>query len=245
MECNSITYKAVINNDNLPKYGELKLKTVGTGNSVAINIKSAVAQTLTIISGNGTFVVSGVKTLPVAKNTEVSPITTNDADVISVKNKYELLQLLGKTDNGQNLSVTDLSDLEYCTKLQKLTLKYSEFGGNIQSLAKLTELTYLYLMSSNFTGDISNLSGMISLADLNVENSAIGGTIESLCEGMFADGRTSGELVIRSLMNGITFNNQTRNGVKITFNSTGCTVVNTFASDAPLGTLSNGVWTYN
>lgn len=244
MQCNSIMYKAVINNDNLPKYGELKLKTVGTGNSVAINIKSAVAQTLTIISGNGTFVASGAKTLPIAKNTEISPITTNDADVISVENKYELLQLNGKTDNGQNLSVADLSELEYCTKLKKLTLKHAD-SGNIQSLSKLTELTNLILVSANFTGDISNLSGMISLAELDVRNSAISGTIESLCEGMFAGGRVSGQLVISSIMNGITFNNQTRNGVKITFNSTGCAVVNTFASDAPLGTLSNGVWTYN
>ncbi len=238
-------YKAVVDNDSLPKYGELKLKTVGTGNSVAINIKSEVAQTLTIVSGNGTFAASGAKTYSIAKNIEASPITTNDADVISVENKYELLQLMVKTDNGQNLSVADLSELEYCTKLKKLSIKYSEFGGNIQSLSRLTELTNLLLMSANFTGDISNLSGMTSLSDLEIQNSAISGTIESLCEGMFANGRSSGVLRITSLMNGITFNNNTRNGVKITFNSTGCVVVNTFASDAPLGTLSNGVWTYN
>lgn len=245
MKCNSIQYKAVINNDNLPKYGELKLKTVGVGNESIINIRSAVVQTLTIVSGNGTFVASGTKIYSIPKNVGISPITTSEADIISVENKYELLQLQGKSENGQNFSIADLSELEYCTKLNILTLKYSELGGSIKSIAKLTNLTKIHLTSGNFIGDISNLSAMTSLSELDIRNSAIDGTIESLCEGMVANGRSSGQLEIQSLMNGITFNGNIRNGVKITFNSTGCEVVNSYASDAPLGTLSNGVWTYN
>lgn len=243
-------YKGSINDpDNkILAYGELRLKTVGSDNNVVCSLKSAVAQTLKIISGTGVFRQSNDTELAYIQNQEQSPLTTANGDVISIENKYELVFLNGKSASGQNLKIEKLSDLSYSTKLQKLTFK--EIGEGVTTdVANLTSLGTLHLASPNVGGSILDFSKLIALRDLDIQYAQITGKFETFIEQLITNGIANDANIVVNIMGnasstGPTLHGIYKNKLKFAFNSTGCVVWNTMPATPTINaTLSNGVWT--
>lgn len=140
----------------------------------------------------------------------------------------------------------NLTDLMPLTSVNYVSLNSCHnVHGTISAFASRTSLNYLNLWGSGATGDIYTLGALISLTTLELP-SAIVGTLESLIEGMWSNGRRSGNLVVYYYSSNITLH-----GVKstrderwnCTFANKGVSIVNSV--DSSITASYNGTsWTY-
>ena len=117
--------------------------------------------------------------------------------------------------------------------------------GSLSSFSSRTALTTLNIYGTQITGDISTLGALVSLGTLKIPN-AVNGTLESLIEAMWTNGRRSGTMNT-FFKNG----NVTIHGVKskanenwnCTFANGGVTIVNS-VSPSKTASYDGTSWTY-
>lgn len=116
----------------------------------------------------------------------------------------------------------DLSAFKNASFLQFKPVRYNLIG-DVDDLAGSTSITGLVLDNNNeMKGDIVSLSNCLSLANLFVVNTKVGGTLESLAEGMYNNGRTSGTMNVHAQSSNVTYNGSaiTQN-MTVTFTANG------------------------
>lgn len=252
----------------LRKPGEMLIfANNGTGNNSGAT--SNVAQTASFRNSGYTFAANNSTGINITTNQSSGTglgVSAQGA-VISIPDKYHLTKLALK--NG--FEVSSLEEFKKCNDLVSLIFTDGiDTTGNVSILAELSNLTYidfnnLTLVTGDIsvfkdrtnitnlgfsnvvklTGNISTLGKLTALTGLNIlSDNLITGSLESLCEGMCTNSRTSGTLGFR-INKGVTFNGNTYSGVadfSIVFSDTGCTV--TVSGNTSTYTKSNGTWTY-
>lgn len=96
----------------------------------------------------------------------------------------------------KNVSKGDLSDLPNISNFWRLSLIGENITGNTSVLSNSVELFDLRLWATSIEGKLSDLSKCIKLTRISSTSSAIEGDWEDMCDGMVANGRTSGRMRI-------------------------------------------------
>lgn len=174
--CLVTTYKAIVDNNELLRLGEMKISvsrvenTNASTNSMVLGFDKP---TDIEITGDGYFTdanYSANKGKIFRAVAGVNNIYFSNGDYnISIMDKYSLTSFdtsVFKGATSKNKAV-DISSFAYCYKLTSLIYLDSNLTGDIDALSGLTSLTILNLRDcSNLTGDIAALSGLTSLTDM-------------------------------------------------------------------------------
>ena len=126
-----------------------------------------------------------------------------------------------------------------------IDLNQTDVVGTINSFENNTNITWLSLYSCpSIYGNIESLYKLINTTRILLSGTAVTGTIETLAEGMLAQGKTT---EVQITVQYGTFNNIPLNGgrVSLNFGSGTITVRQNTSTGSILGTYSNGTWTYN
>lgn len=194
--------KGTVQNDNLPKFGVIRIplmanltsqnwKSVGTvvGTTEA-PVFSLVSGDITVTDSSGTVALPFNFPLGSAYNIKVS--TGNVAPVIEISNKYAI-SYLGNILNkaSEEFSVSELVYLP----LQALECS-NVMVADVDDIVKIQTLVELVLSGENCRGDFANLGNLINLTTLNCYNarSNISGTIEEFVQRARLAGRTTGSV---------------------------------------------------
>ena len=182
------------NNSELLRLGEMRMKILKVSNptehtqgfSIGVN-KPA---TLEIVS-DGYFTdktLTENKGKNITLNVGANNIWVNgNSDVeIAILDKYSLTRIdksyQGEVTNsiyGNNIKF-NISDLQYSTALNTISLSNTQVSGDIASLKNLTALTYLSLGNTQVSGDIASLKNLTALTSLILSNTKVSGDIASL-----------------------------------------------------------------
>jgi hypothetical protein len=145
--------KAVVDNDNLLKLGELRLKVVTTAANQEVGLVGSVFNDISVV-GN---------------TTEISPsnpssytgwikIATPGTHILSIMNKYNLTKI---TCYGSALAlVGGFDDIKYISGLDELNLGSEDIDAGITDvalLANLPALSNIRIWDKNMVGNISSL----------------------------------------------------------------------------------------
>lgn len=176
-----------------------------TGNIIRIESLVANTQKTISLSSIGTYYVVIEDVYAITQLYPHSSSSFGGAD----DDKYNLLYFddLLSTDISGELSFEDTTYMELST-------------GNVIKNDKVTTFT----LSAGFSGDIANVGQFIGLTALKIKQTNVLGTIESMLDRMYANGRTSGKLVItpQHINSGITYDGSTLPfGLDITFSQSG------------------------
>ena len=182
------------NNSELLRLGEMRMKILKVSNptehtqgfSIGVN-KPA---TLEIVS-DGYFTdktLTENKGKNITLNVGANNIWVNgNSDVeIAILDKYSLTRIdksyQGEVTNsiyGNNIKF-NISDLQYSTALNTISLSNTQVSGDIASLKNLTALTYLSLGNTQVSGDIASLKNLTALTSMYLNNTQVSGDIASL-----------------------------------------------------------------
>lgn len=178
--------KAVVDNDNLEKFGVLVLKTTSKDQGAyKFGIIMQNPGTIDAVDG-GT--IKSYRSGGTTDTHQDIPAQTDSTwkaalsteSTFELKNKYDLLTLTLFSD--EYYDNFDLAQLKGCYNLGILIGCVS---GNLSSISELASLAYLNLeranKSSKLKGDVSSLAALVNLAILNInKNTAITGSIADL-----------------------------------------------------------------
>lgn len=116
----------------------------------------------------------------------------------------------------------DLSAFKNASFLQLIPVKRN-LVGDVDDLAGSTSITGLVLDNNNeMKGDIKSLSSCLSLVNLFVVNTKVGGTLESLANGMYNNGRISGTMNVHAQSSNVTYNGSAiTSNMTVTFTANG------------------------
>lgn len=210
VQCLVTKLKGTVNNDSLPKIGELRIKfrkvSRPSVDSQYLNLSTVGTQSITIV-GDGYFTDSTLSqnkgtTLSITGNNNIVYVSNTNCEV-SIPNKYNITDLnLGNNSkkifnkeldldqlkcsplNSINVPYVNLigglDDLKNITSLMSIIMQGSNVTGNISSLKNLTLLKTLNLSNTNVIGDLDNLKGITSLSSIILSNTNIAGDISSL-----------------------------------------------------------------
>ena len=195
--------------------------------TASIWITSTENQTVKIYTNSGVF--AGSESLVANVKSTISINTTGTFYVI-VENVYAITSLYPHSSNSFGGAADDKYNLLYFDDLLSTDISgelifenvaYMELNtGNVIKNDKITTFT----LSAGFSGDIANVGQFISLTALKIKQTNVLGTIESMLDRMYANGRTSGKLTItpQHINSGITYDGSTLSwGLDITFSPSG------------------------
>lgn len=209
-QCLVTKLKGTVNNNSLPKIGELRIKfrkvSSPSVDSQYLNLSIINTQSITIV-GDGYFTDSTLSqnkgtTLSITGNNNIVYVSNTNCEV-SIPNKYNITDLnLGNNSKRIFNKELDLDQLKYSplnsinapyvnliggldslkniTSLMSIIMQGSNVTGNISSLKNLTLLKTLDLVNTNVIGDLDNLKGLTSLTSIYLNNTNIAGDISSL-----------------------------------------------------------------
>ena len=145
--------KGVVDNDNLPVFGELKLHVMKVNPNTQICVEGVPFENISVVGGT----------------TELTPVRTPFDGWISVATAgNHTLKVQGKYDITQlyDVGLEDEEDIKYITGLTtlKLGIYNSSLGLTLDSgittlgtFDKMPNLSYLYLAAPKLTGNITDL----------------------------------------------------------------------------------------
>ena len=207
VKCLITKLEGIVNNSNLLKIGEMRLRiaksetSVSTGKKIDFNVSKPV--TIEII-GNGYFTDSNLtdnKGKTFTLNTgEQSIFVSNDVEDIAILDKYSIIKLSSNYGKTISLDISalkyskylteiylpntqingNIGDLKNLTALNKLYLSNTQIYGNVGDLKNLTSLSYLYLYNTQVTGNIGDLKNLTALSDINMSNTQVTGNVGDL-----------------------------------------------------------------
>lgn len=126
--------------------------------------------------------------------------------------------------------VGDVEDFANVANMTAIELEQSYIGGNMsvfESTTKFTNFKITYPKTGRkLSGLISALSGNKSMTYLNLTSQdEVTGTLESLLDGLFSNGKVSGNITIHLTGTGVTYNSSPITSQKTaTFSSSGWTL---------------------
>ena len=194
-KCLITKLNGIVNNENLLKIGEFRIKidkvqTPSTSNrSLAIGVNSP---TNIRIIGSGYFTnvdLSADKGKSLLLNPESLNYiyVSNDDITISIENKYNLTIFICNAVQNPwevgrdhaNIHI-NIEDFKYSTALTGLGLSSTSTSGDISNLKNLTALTSLFLNNTNVTGDIAAVKNLTALTSLYSSNTNITGDVAAV-----------------------------------------------------------------
>lgn len=210
--------KGVVNNDDLPVYGELVLETrLLTGNySCGITIEAVEPITVSVRDG-GYFstVKANVETdrltsINIPANTSTDLYFANTAPTIHISDKYAVKSLYAITSGASNPNFLafDVAKLEGCEALETLRIVFTGCYGRASSLGALASLKNVYVSGTGLTGNIASLGTLTLARILRIYSTGITGTVEAFVAAQIAAGRTTcspNDLELRGILDLITF----------------------------------------
>jgi len=191
-------YAGTVDNDNLPKLGELRFSITPAQNTnvrynlLELSTKAGEGDVVVSVIGNGYITDAGrtanlgtSKTIAAGAEMEKTYFSNGTFTVV-VSNKYAITALIGGTGasgscNYKNWSF-DIEQLRGMSNLTNLQFHTSGFYGDIISLSSLTNLEWLELWSNpDLYGNISALANCINLQVLAFYYSSnVSGSIDTL-----------------------------------------------------------------
>lgn len=139
-----------------------------------------------------------------------------------------LLTLSASTSVSPKVFKMDLSDLDNIDNMTHILAVFfdSAVTGDLSAFEDNTALIELDLSFNAITGDISSLSKATSMTTLTLtRNPNITGTLESLLDGLYSNGKTSGTLSISVVDTSVTYNGAAVTSAKTaTFTSSGWSI---------------------
>lgn len=183
------------------KYGIVRFSSLGT-NVTSISCKSNTFQECNALKHLG---VQNIGFLD-GERLDMSLVRTD-----------HLVMLSATTAVSPKVFKMDLSDLDNIDNMTSITA--SSFGsyvtGDLSAFANNAVLTELNLSFNAITGDISSLSKATSMTTLTLTNNPnITGTLESLLDGLYGNGKTSGTLSVGVVETSVTYNGAAVTSVK-------------------------------
>ena len=193
-------------------------------NNSSVVIQSVSGKTLRVecIVGNFTDSTFAKNTGSVIESLTNSKLYVSNGAIIKISSKQNISKVSfadAITDEGNK--VIDISDFKYCQNLTNLLVVGNNLTGKLE-MAEKNKLTLLLINRSDFyattqeianvlspnantlnltkavnvKGDVSLLSNAIGLQYLYLTYTGISGTVESILEAMWKNGRKDGKLVI-------------------------------------------------
>ena len=178
-------YAGTVDNDNLPKLGELRFSITPAQNTnvrynlLELSTKAGEGDVVVSVIGNGyitdanrTANLGTSKTIAAGANMDKTYFSNGTFTVV-VSNKYAITALVGGTGasvscNYKNWSF-DIEQLRGMSNLTNLQFHTSGFYGDIISLSSLTNLEFINLRSvPNLYGDISSFHNLNKLTYLYI-----------------------------------------------------------------------------
>lgn len=181
--------KGVVNNDNILKLGEMRIKIAKVANPTdatqgfGITVNKPVTAK---IIGDGYFTNKNLSANlgnTMNLNTGSNGIwVSNDGVEISIIEKYSITEVTssypGQSSGvyGENIGL-DLSSFKYSKSMTGLDIHDSQISGNIGDLKNLTAMNYLGLYNNQVSGDIKDLKNLTALTFLGLHNTQVSGDI--------------------------------------------------------------------
>ena len=170
-KCLVTKLNAVVDNDNILRLGEARIKIAvdKTPSNQCINMSVSRDTDLEII-GDSYFTDSNLSA-NLGKSKKLKPSDgivkvyfNNAAAEIGIRNKYNIRDIM-----FSGRSVMDLASFAYTKSLNTINSEYSGMYGDISAL-KNTSISQIYLSGNKIYGDIASLKNTTSLARLNMND---------------------------------------------------------------------------
>lgn len=238
-------------------------------NNSSVVIQSVSGKTLRVecIVGNFTDSTFAKNTGSVIESLTNSKLYVSNGAIIKISSKQNISKVSfadAITDEGNK--VIDISDFKYCKNLTNLLVVGNNLTGKLE-MAEKNKLTLLLINRSDFyattqeianvlspnantlnltkavnvKGDVSLLSNAIGLQYLYLTYTGISGTVESILEAMWKNGRKDGKLVITT-GNSLFFDGKTHGDygytISVTFSSSEIVAVSNITR-----TFDGSTWT--
>ena len=194
-KCLITKLNGIVNNENLLKIGEFRIKidkvqTPSTSNrslAIGVNIPTNIR-----IIGSGYFTDENLSA-DKGKSLLLNPkslnyiYVSNDDITISIENKYNLTRfncnaVQNPWDVGMNHANIhiNIEDFKYSTALTGLGLSSTSVSGDIAAVKNLTALTGLVLNSTSVSGDIAAVKNLTALTGLGLNSTSVSGDIAAV-----------------------------------------------------------------
>ena len=194
-KCLITKLNGIVNNENLLKIGEFRIKidkvqTPSTSNrslAIGVNIPTNIR-----IIGSGYFTDENLSA-DKGKSLLLNPkslnyiYVSNDDITISIENKYNLTRfncnaVQNPWDVGMNHANIhiNIEDFKYSTALTGLGLSSTSVSGDIAAVKNLTALTGLILSSTSVSGDIAAVKNLTALTSLALSSTSVSGDIAAV-----------------------------------------------------------------
>lgn len=169
----------VVNNNSLPKLGELKIKFAKGTKSGNRNITLKFSQKTEIkISGDSAFS-SGSKTITLNADQQAQLEFNNMNEMEISFPKYNLVYLaINITDGGT--AKFDIGDLKYSKLLENINVSNTDVYGDISSISGLKNLINFRVGNTKLYGDLAAVSNLLKLTVIDVAGSSISGDLSAI-----------------------------------------------------------------
>lgn len=168
MDCLVTKLKGIVDDSSLLSLGEMRVNLSGTSKALTVYANGGIEIS---VLGNGHITDSTFVENKGTSTTETGKLYfSEDVDMLSLKPKYNVTQLL----SNANLSL-NIDDLKY-SKIIYLEALNQESEGSIENLP--STLRSLYVKGSGITGNIGKLN--TSLQGLSIVNANIDGSIDDI-----------------------------------------------------------------
>ena len=157
--------KGVIDNNNLPKFGELRITNTGSNiESIAIGY-GGFSKEIYVINGHftdstGQEDLGTTQTLPSGNESYSKRFYITPGAILCLPDKYDIVSFI----TGGNVELKylefDEDSFSYCTKIKYLALNGLNMPMNISALKNMTKMTLFTLKGGFVQGDIANLSNL-------------------------------------------------------------------------------------
>ena len=169
----------VVNNNSLPKLGELKIKFTKGTKSGNRNITLRFSQKTEIkLSGDSAFS-SGDKTT-ILNVEQQAQLTFNNMNEMEISfPKYNLKYLaINITDGGT--AKFDIGDLKYSKLLEALNVSNTDVYGDISSISDLKNLNNFRVANTKVHGDLAAVSNLLKLNVIEAFSSNVSGDLSAI-----------------------------------------------------------------
>ena len=237
-KCIVTRLQGVVNDDSLPRIGELLLpfymdKYLAT--PISIGAWSNTVDGTGILSG-GYFTKSNtdatstgsVKNIGMNINANTYAVITESGSLRLSKKAY--LNRLTTLQNANLHYVMDTSMLRYLPSLTFFESNGDDLSGDISDLSLFPEIKKKVYVASPHSdmlhGSLSSFSRCVKLEDIGFVGCwNVSGEVKEFLDGLRAAGRKDGTLIVRMQNSGVTYNGAKINSnIKVTFTDSGYTV---------------------
>lgn len=178
-KCLITRLSGVVNNNSLPKLGELTIKFTKGTKSGNRNIVLKFSQKTEIkISGDSAFT-SGSKTttLNVDQQAQLGFNNMNEMEISFPKYNLQYLAI-NITDGGT--AKFDIGDLKYSKLLEMINVSNTDVYGDISIVSDFELLTGFRVANTKVYGDVSAISNLSKLKVIELANTAITGDLSAI-----------------------------------------------------------------